>query len=255
MTAASRIRLRARALLAMPHMRMHLILTVLCCMTFWIGSIYISECTFNAVPWESLYESRYLVYLLLNLLFYTADALIILLIGLPLLYGCAMIFEGAARGVREPMTTLFCAFDSPRRYRKTLGLMLWLLGAHLLTPVLCAILVWALYDSIGTVSFWVTLPVTLIMLLAASVILGRNDAVLALAYDDPSASVHEWFVRSHRITKGKHLSLWQFKLSYIGWGLLSVLSLGLVLILHALPLFSLSYSLLLTAEAGDDTQP
>jgi hypothetical protein len=238
----------------MPHVRLHLILTVLCCMTFWIGSIYISECTFNAVPWESLYENRYLLYALLDVLFYAVDALIIVLIGLPLLFGCAMIFEGAARGVREPMTTLFCAFDSPRRYRKTLGLMLWLLGAHLLTPVLCAILAWALYDSIGTVSLWVTLPVALITLLVASVILGRNDAVLALAYDDPSASVYEWFARSHRITKGKYLTLWQFKLSYIGWGLLSVLSLGLVLILHALPHFSLSYSLLLSTEAGDDTQ-
>jgi uncharacterized membrane protein len=152
------------------------------------------------------------------------------------------------------MPPLFCPLDSPRRYRKTLGLMLWLLGAHLLTPVLCAILAWALYDSIGTVSLWVTLPVALITLLVASVILGRNDAVLALAYDDPSASVYEWFARSHRITKGKYLTLWQFKLSYIGWGLLSVLSLGLVLILHALPHFSLSYSLLLSTEAGDDTQ-
>lgn len=246
---------RARELLALPHMRLHLILAALCCLTFWIGSIYISECTLLAVvPWESLYESRYVLYVLFDVLYYTVDVLIIVLIGLPLLYGAAMIFEGAARGNREPMATLFCAFDSPRRYGRTLGLMLRLLGAHALPVGLCVWLIWARYRTAGPSSLWETVPMTLLFLGAVSIILVRNDAVLALAYDDHSATVRELFARSRAMTRGRWLALWKFKLSYIGWAALSVLSLGLVFIFHALPHFSLSYSLLLTAEAGDHTQ-
>ena len=259
MTALSRpspaavSRHRANELLTLPHMRLHLILAILCCMTFWIGSIYISECTFNAVPWESLYESRYALYVLLDILFYVVDGLIIVLIGLPLLFGCAMIFEGAARGVREPMFTLFCAFDSPRCYRHTLGLMLRLLGAHALPAALCAWLMWARYETDGPSTLWETVPMTLVFLLIVSVILGRNDAVLTLAYEHPAATVRELFARSRALTRGKWFALWNFKLSYIGWAVLSLLSLGLVLIFHALPHFSLSYSLFLTSEAGEHT--
>lgn len=251
--ASRTVHQRANELLARPHMRLHLILAVLCCLTFWIGSIYMSEITFNAVPWNSLYENQYALYVLLDILYYVLDTLIILLIGLPLLFGCAMIFEGAARGVREPMATLFCAFDSPRHYFRVLGMTLRLLLATALPVLLCVGAVWAsiLTDTLS--ALWGIFPSALLFLFAASVVLCRNDAVLTLAYDDPTASVRALFARSHQLTQGRWLALWKFKLSYIGWAVLSVLSLGLVLIFHALPHFSLSYSLLLTSEAGDHT--
>ena len=246
--SADTSRRRANELLALPHMRLHLILAILCCLTFWIGGIYLSERTFNAVPWASLYEGNRLLYTLLDVVYYVVDGLIILFLGLPLLYGCAMILEGAARGVREPMTTLFCAFESPRRYRKTLGLMLRFIGAHALPVALCAWLIWARYQTDGPDTLWETLPTTLVFLFVASIVLGRNDAVLTLAYDDPTASVRDVFARSRTLTKGRLWGLFRFKSSFVGWALLSVLTLGLVLIFHALPHFSLSYSLYLTAD-------
>lgn len=254
--ASAMAKKRASDLLARPHMRLHLILATLCCMAFWIGSVYMSEITFNVVPWASLHEENYVLYVALDVLYYTIDAIIILLLGLPLLYGCAMIFEGAARGVREPMITLFCAFDSPRCYRRTLGLMLRLLGAHALPVGLCAWLTWARYEIAGSSSLWETLPMTLVFLLIVSIVLGRYDAVLTLAYDDPSATVRELFARSRALTRGRWFALWKFKLSYVGWAALSVLTLGLALIFHALPHFSLSYSLYLTADQDiPSTQP
>lgn len=250
------VKMRASDLLALPHMRLHLILATLCCMTFWIGSVYMSEITFNVVPWASLHEKNYVLYVALDVLYYAIDAIIILLLGLPLLYGCAMIFEGAARGVREPMTTLFCAFESPRRYRRALGVTL---GVAFLPAAFLALLALFAYQV-----KWAENPgqVVLILLFAVSPWLalslgwGRYDAVLTLAYDDPAATVRELFARSRTITKGRLWGLLRFKLSYVGWAVLSVLTLGLVLIFHALPHFSLSYSLYLTADQDiPSTQP
>ena len=247
-SASVMARRRADELLALPHLRLHLILAALCCMTFWIGSIYISECAFNVVPWAQIYADNRLLYVLLDVVYYTADGLIILLLGLPLIYGGAMMFEGAARGVREPMSTLFCAFESPRRYRRALGVTL---GVALLPAVF-----WALCALFAYQVRWAESPgqAVLILLyavlpwLALSLGWGRYDAVLTLAYEDPDATVRELFARSRALTKGRLWSLLRFKSSFVGWALLSVLSLGLVLIFHALPHFSLSYSLYLTAD-------
>ena len=244
-------RKRANELLALPHLRLHLILAILCCLTFWIGGIYISERTFNAVPWAKLHENDWLLYTLLDVVYYVVDGLIILFLGLPLLYGCAMIFEGAARGVREPMTTLFCAFESPRRYRRALGVML---GVALLPAILFVMCVLFAYQIKFTQSPWQAVLILLYTALPMlAVLLGRSryDAALTLAYDDPTVSVKDLFARSRAITKGRLWELFRFKLSFVVWTLLSVLTLGLVLIFHALPYFSLSYSLYLTADRND----
>ena len=246
------IRQRARELLSLPHMRLHLILAALCCLAFWIGGVYINECAFNAVPWERLYHDDLLLYTLLDALYYVTDGLVVLMLGLPLLYGCAMIFEGAARGVRKPMATLFCAFTSARAYRRALGVILCLLGFPLLALSACAGVAWMCFDAIDASTLYTTIPLSLLFLAFMAVMLGQNDAVLALAYDDPDATVLSLLARSRKMTKGRLLDLLRFKLAFLGWGLLSVLSLGLVLIFHALPMFSLSYSLLLTQEAGED---
>ena len=244
------IRQRARELLSLPHMRLHLILATLCCLAFWIGGVYINECAFNAVPWEHLYHNNFLLYTLLDVLYYVTDGLVVLMLGLPLLYGCAMIFEGAARGVREPMATLFYAFTSAHAYRRALGVVFCLLIFPLLSLSACAGVAWVCFDAIDPSTLYTTIPLSLLFMAFMAVLLGQNDAVLTLAYDDPDATVSSLLARSRAITKGRLWDLFRFKLTFIGWGALSVLSLGLVLLFHALPHFSLSYSLLLTQEAG-----
>ena len=245
-------RRRANELLALPHMRLHVILAILCCLTFWIGGIYLSERTFNAVPWAKLHENDWLLYTLLDVVYYVVDGLIVIFLGLPLLYGCAMIFEGAARGVREPMSTLFCAFGSPRRYRRALGVVLGVAVLPAILFALCALFAYQVkFAETPGQAVLILLYTALPFFILACLGCVCYDAVFTLAYDDPTASVRELFARSRAITKGRLCELFRFKLSFVVWTLLSVLTLGLVLIFHALPYFSLSYSLYLTADRND----
>lgn len=246
-------KLTAAALLHLPGVRMHLVLTAILCLCFWVGIVYIGECVFAAIPWEALHEQSPLWYTLLDQTFYLLDVIVIVLVGLPLLYGACMIYEAAADGKKEPMTTLFCAFSSPSAYRRSLAAMIGLL----LPPLLVAgSALWLNHLAKGTEQIWMAVlyyGLTLLLVVAACLLLGCHDAVLRLCYLHPDTSVFRLFSASRRVTRRRLFELFLFKLSYTGWWLLSVLSLGIVLIFHALPVFTLAYTVRL--DVSDETKP
>jgi len=200
-----------------------------------------------------LQEQSPLWYTLLDQMFYLLDILVIILVGLPLLYGACMIYMAAADGKKEPMTTLFCAFSSPSAYRRSLAVMIGLL----LPPLLVAgSALWLTHLATGAEQAWMTAlyyGLALLLVVSACLLLGCHDAVLRLYYLHPDASVFRLFSASRRKTRGRLFELFLFKLSYTGWWLLSVLSLGIVLIFHALPAFILAYTVRL--DVSDESKP
>ena len=235
-------RLQAAALLRLPGLRLHLVTTAILCLCFWVGIVYIGECVFAAAPWETLREQAPLWYEWLDKAFYLLDVLVILLVGLPLLFGACMIFVAAADGKKEPMTTLFCAFASPAAYGRALTVMLGLLFPTLVQAggTLYLVQLASATEQVGMTVLWYGLAVVLI--LAVWLLSGCHDAVLRLCYLHPDTPAHRLFCTSRRLTKHRLVSLFLFKLHYVGWALLSVLSLGIVLIFHALPAFALAHT-------------
>ena len=248
-------RLQARGLLRLPGLRLHLILTAMLCLCFWVGIVYVCECIFAAVPWETLHEQSPLWYTLLDQAFYLVDLAVILLVGIPLAYGACMIYMAAADGEKSPFATLFCAFAGPRAYLRAQGVML-----GLLLPVLAVTgAAWHLIDLAGKAELpetsWLYYGLVILLAAFACLLLGLNDGVLRLAYLSPDRSLFGIFAASRQTARGRLWSLLFFKLRYIGWAILSVLSLGIVLIFHALPAFALAHTthLGITNESNTST--
>jgi hypothetical protein len=248
-------RLQAAGLLRLPGLRLHLILAAMLCLCFWVGIVYVCECMFAAVPWEILREQSPLWYTLLDQAFYLVDAAVILLVGIPLAYGACMIYMAAADGESAPFTTLFCAFEGPRTYLRAQGVML-----GLLLPVLAvAGVAWHLVDLANRSDLlWLSClyyGLTILLVVGACSVLGLNDGVLRLSYLHPDHSLFGIFSASQSATRGRLWSLFFFKLRYIGWAILSVLTLGILLIFHALPSFALAHTthLGITNESNTST--
>ena len=246
-------RLQASALLRLPGLRIHLVLTAILCLCFWTGIVYICECVFAAVPWATLSEQSPLWYEILDQAFYYLDVVVIVLVGIPLLYGACMIFAAAVDGQKAPMTTLFCGFAGPRAYARALGIMLGMLLPAL--AIAAGILYLVRLTKNGEMAELAWLYYALIVLLPLVICLlsGAHDGALRLSYLRPDMSAHRIFAASRRAAKGRLAKLFLFKLSYLAWAVLSVLSLGIVLIFHALPSFALAYTLYLNSPNETNT--
>ncbi len=246
-------KLTAAALLRLPGMRLHLVLTAILCLCFWVGIIYIGECTFAAIPWEALHEQSPIWYTVLDQMFYLLDVIVIVLMGLPLLYGACMVYQAAVDGRKAPMATLFCAFSSPSAYRRALAVMLELLLPALLAAgaILYLLRLAKSTEQIGMTVLYAALA--LLLIFGACLLMGCHDAALRLCYLHPDVPARQLFAASRRVTKGHLFSLLLFKASYLGWWILSILSLGIILIFHALPTFTLAYTVRL--DVPDEINP
>ena len=234
---------RAKAILALPGIRLNLILCALLYLTFFVGSLYMVECAFSAIPWAELYQTDVLMHVVWLIVLMAVEGCTVVFFLLPMVYGATMIFQGAVMGRKEPLSLLFVAFGSARNYRRAFGVMIRLLILPAATLGVCALLVLAVKETDRAWLMLLMLFIAALLFLTVSLICCRDDAVLALAYRCPDARVRDLFAASHRQTKSACLPLFRFKLSFLLWALLSVASLGLVMILHALPYFTIAHTL------------
>ncbi len=234
-TDAKLCRVRANELLRGSEMRLHLILAALLCMTFWIGIVYLCECTFDIFPWEAWRKNDLFRYAVFQALFYLVDTLVILLFGLPLLFGTAMILQGAAYGKREPLSTMFCAFGSFRAYGRAMTVIFRLLALPLFSLLLMTLLVIAA-RWLSTIPVIIAATVSCIAtLLVTALLCGRDLAVLPLCYRFPSMRVKQIFSLSHTMTAPHLFPLLCFRLHYVPHVLLTVLTLGIYALVDGLP--------------------
>lgn len=241
-------RIKASDSLRRGDTRLHLSLAFVFCLTFIVGSIFLAYCAFCTIPWTAIRQESIIKYFLWDILTASIQILNLVFLGLPLLYGTAMIFIGEAYNEPRPLSTIFCAFASPLAYVRALGIMLRLLIWPLLMigGALLAVVSTRLTQN-GYVAFVLFLAASLLVL--SILVYGKNDAVLLLAFRHPEHRIRQLFRSSHVSTRGRRFSQLSFKLAYLGWGLLGILSLGLTLILHTLPHYTLAYTLFLDTNS------
>lgn len=220
--------------------RLHLILAAVLYMTLSIGSFYLIELVMLPIPWRTLYTDAPSLYRLLDTLYYVLDGAIILFLILPLGFGTARIFYTASQGARAALSDMFLPFQSARCYfRATLVMLLLVLPRLLSLWLVCWLWQEADRQPLGVRLLLYALAVLLFA--AESLLLTLDDAVLPLALDDESLGVRALWRTSVRRCYDHMLAIWRFKLGYFGWAVLSVLSLGTLLICHALPLYALAH--------------
>lgn len=223
-------------------LRLHLILAALLTLVFWVGCLYLTENIFAVVPWVTLYEDAYALFVLLNVLYYTVDVAVAVCLGFGLLYGCATVFHAASQGEQLPLAALFGAFGSRRSYGRAIAVIVLLAFPRAIAVTVLRVLWQQLMTAQGLVSTLLWLLLTLAFLAAATILLGFDDALLPLALAEPQESPLRLYGRSVRLCGSYLVRIWLYKLTYLGWGVLSVLTLGALLIGHTLPLYTLSHT-------------
>lgn len=247
-THARRCRAKATDLFRRGNTRLHLILACVLCLTFIVGTAYLADCVFCTIPRAQIKQESIIKYFLVDVATGSIQVLLAIFLDLPLLFGAAMIFIGTAYDEDKPLSTLFCAFASPRLYFRALGIMLRILIWPILLLGICFLLIMTalLINDV--------LVVCILFFLAALVFLstllyGANDAVLIQAYHHPDTRIRDLFRASHSLTGGRRLSQFRFRLSYVGWAFLAIPTLGLSLLLHTIPHFTLAYTLFLCEDS------
>ncbi len=249
-TPSRRCRIQATDRLRQGNTRLHLCLALIIFLTFVIGTVFLAHCVFCTIPWNQIRQESIIKYFLWDVIVASIQVLLAVFLDLPLLFGTAMIFIGAAYDEPRPLSTMFCAFESPRAYVRALGIMLRLLIWPVLMLGAAALVVLTIRANLVTDARIVAVLFFAASLLALSTLMyGANDAVLPLVFRRPECRIRELFRTSHALTKRRRLAQFFFKLSYLARILMGILTLGLSLILHTIPHLSLAYTLFLDADS------
>ena len=240
-------RVRARFTLALPGLRLRVIIATLVFLSMWVGGFYMVENVWYALDWGGLYETSESLYTLTDAIFYMTDALFCVFAGLPLVYGYARYMVRCATGVVPPLSTLFDAFSSRASYFRALALTLRLflrLALWLGVVGLLVLVAEALRGMTGDWIVFVLAPLAGIYAVFGWIGIGIGDAVFALELMHPELSVRELLRLSRRMLQPQLLRLWLLKITLLPQWLLGALSLGTLLIFHALPfcLFTEQYA-------------
>ena len=245
--AARSVKKHAQDILSRPGVRMGYVLSTILLLTTWIGSIYLVENTWYALDWIALYEASPLAYNLLDALVYVLDAIVIVFLGLPLLYGWLRYVSLASTGTTPSLSLLFTPFGQKHDYMRSLAVTLCL-AAHLVLLLLPCALFGALcfFCAVwGGVIGWLLAVLLGILALAALIgaTLGNAGMLLVVFLDinHPALTVRELLALAHRYRKGKRFELWLLGLSLIPQFLLGLLTIGTLLLFHAIPLALISF--------------
>ncbi len=222
-------------------MRLHLILAALLTMTFVVGTMYLTENLFAVVPWVSLHEYAYELFAVLDVAFYLMDAAVLVFLGCPLLYGCAAIFHAAADGRKLPLVTLFDAFGHARTYGRAIAVMLIIIAPRAFVFFLLHMLWSSAAVSPPGIALLLGL-LSLALIAIATLLFGLDDALLSLALQHRDSRITVLYRQSLTLTRHRLTRIWLCKLTYIGWTLLSVFTLGVLFFGHTLPYYCLSHA-------------
>ena len=238
----------AEAMLSENGTRLHLILAALVCLVLSLGTLYLTELVLLPVPWRTLYDHVPTLYALFDTLYYLIEIALFVFVILPLVFGLSRIFYVASEGKRLPLFAMFSPFRDGRSYRRATSVMLLLA----LPRALAFLFLHVMYRQAEGHSLWLRLLIyALAILLAAalSLLLTLDDAVLALALADDSLPLRVLWRTSAQHCYDRMFPLFRFKLGFLGWGVLSALSLGTVLLCHVLPLYALAHRAYTDADA------
>lgn len=251
------LRKRAKNILRLNGVRMGMVLATILFMTLWIISIYLVENTWYAIDWLTVYAQSQPLYDFLDILLYIADGLIVFFICLPLLYGWIRYMYLAATGVVPPYSILFTAFSSARAYFRSLGIvLLFILQSSL--PLLLfggAITLTYLCYIQATIWGYLLCPLCAIvgiaLLILGTVANAGASLVFILDINHPSLPVLRLFRRAHHLRRGTRFQVWLLGLSFLPHVILGIISLGLSLLFHAIPLQFITVQRALLSITGE----
>lgn len=234
-------RRRAKEILAVPGVRMSMILATMCFLTFWVGTLYLIENTWYAINWNTLYGISQPLYYLCNGLVYLTDAAVVVLIGLPLSYGWFRYLFLAATAALPPYSVLFSAFGSKRLYWRSIAVtircLLRVALPYAAAWVLVKIAQWtaAFGGVVGGILMVLFAVAAGLALFIGTLVNAGATVVFYLDIRHEDESIGTLFARARAQRQGRRVELWLCCLSLLPTFCLGILSLGILLLYHAVP--------------------
>ena len=165
-------------------------------------------------------------------LLYSIIDLAFAIISIPLSFGLIISFMKLSRG--EDVSVLDFFKEGFARFGKSWGIALHTL-LRMLLPIACIILVALLLVfsiGFGVASGNYILTAVIVALYIATIIYSVSIGLLYslsyyIGYDNPELSSKECVVQSAKLMKGNRGNLFLLELSFIGWAILAVFTLGI----------------------------
>ena len=167
-----------------------------------------------------------------NELLTTLISLAVLLISTPLSFGLVIAFIKFKRG--EDISAFGFIKEGLSRFGKAWGIA-WHTFVRMLLPIVCLILIatiLAVSIAFGVGNGNYTFAIIIVAVYIATLIYAVSRGLLytlahLVAYDNPDASSRDCVLKSAELMKGNRGNYLLLILSFIGWAILSIFSLGI----------------------------
>lgn len=226
----------ARALLSRDGNRTTLILSILiCAVASFLPTLVISWPLTYLLDWEGMYYDTPLLYTVLYYLEWLIGFVFFFLTATPLYLGIYRMAVQMSREEAVHLLDVFYYFGSKRLYRR--ALLILLRTACFLLPVCGAIQ--ALADAVGIENGMLVVVLSLLLLVAVFficlVIFSCTGGYITLSILRENAPLSECAALARELSRGRMWGNVLFLLPLVWRLLLSLLSVGVVLLLHTLP--------------------
>ena len=173
---------------------------------------------------EGLFEETGFIFFLIELA--------VLIISMPLSFGLIISFMKLKRG--ENVKSFGFIKDGFANFAKSWGIF-WHTFIRMLLPIACIVLVAILLAfsiGFGVASGNYVLTIAIVALYIATLIYAVSRGLLYavaynIGYDNPELSSKDCVLKSEALMKGNRGSIFLLELSFIGWAILAVFTLGI----------------------------
>lgn len=226
---------RAKVLLGESGNRLSLIIGILVCILATVAVLLVVSCFGLTVDFDAIYARSHTLGAVVDMAFLLVQMILLLFLVLPLYVGLFASALAMRNREKFELSDLFRFFGSPGAYRRGFGIVIFWVGR--------AFPYWILYGlAMVANAFESDLFYGLVGLLALPLILwgvyttGRSFPFVVLALSDETVPLRVAMRSAKRMTNKKVWSLFVFRMRLFGKFCLSLFSVGVVTLLHVLPL-------------------
>lgn len=245
---------RAKEVLETAGTRVRMTVGLLICVLATVSVVLIVSALSLLVDFEVLYATSSFLGALTEIALVLVQLALILLLAAPLYLGLLAAAIKMRRGASVTLADLFAFFDSPSAYFRGWGMITRVVGR--------AYPYWILY-GLSLLAFLTESEIVYSIVGATAVPLilwglyttGRSFPFLTFALCNPQVPLRYTMMNAKAMTRKKTLSIFVFRMRLLWRFLLSLLSIGVVTLLHTLPLSILAtheYAFALARQQAED---
>lgn len=239
-----RVLAKAKGILGAAGNRLGLIQGLLALALGTVSVLLIVSAVAIVIDLEGIYSALGDQEILADVAFLLAEILLLLFLVYPLYLGVMMMAVKMQKNETASVADLFWCFDSARAYRRGMGILFRTLLRSLPFWLVCGLSMAAAVltlDSLYIAVGYVTLPLVCLGIFSTA----RSYPFVVLALGNPDVPLGDVMRMALRSTKRRFWSIFVFRMQRFAYFVISLVSIGVITLLHTLPM-----NMIATAEYG-----